>query len=1069
MRTTAAALTFILGVALVGRPATQSPAKPMSFSNRLLLNRAAVSGETTLEVMLALEPDAIAETSRHVERVGGRIRYTDAAVGYARVAVSIDKLIELVGYPGVSAYQISSLSRGAWYRDGPPQANAEMYRGFESVIPDVHPQLNQRPEHPLLSPARASDSGYTGDEDAGVREWIEKHPTYDGRGVTIAMLEPAQPDFLSSILGQATSLDGRDVPKLAGILNAVGADEPDDTRVTLEVEVNARTAWNRIGDRTYAFPRPGRFRFGLFIFPVASNLISQFGVLQDEATREVWVDANGNGDFRDEAPVADVNTRFDVRALSVSYPSPTSLGFVIGLGRAPHTVHVYVSRGSHQTMTLSVAAGSRTKDSIAYGVAPGARVLLIRNQTPESRWRDFIEGYLEAARRPDVDLLSDSIGVVMVPDTAADFVGLLFHRIVAAYGKPIFHSAGNMSLWLGSVSAMGDAFSVGGSIGPETFAALYGGAALPGLMVHPVGAAGPAIDGALKPDFVAPVHRVAADLSTATRKTPVPKNAPALYLPAGYQISCCTSSSGPYAAGIGALLLSAARQEQLPYSRAAFGRALRVGARFLSGSPAHEQGNGVLDVNAAWEEFKRKVEIPRIVTTANVVHPLAGYAAHGSEGEGIFERDGWTVGMSGTRDIRFRRESGPAEPVSYRLSWTGNRGAFTAAESIRLPHHETVSLPVAINVRSAGAHSAILNLHDPATDAIVVRTQTTVVAAERFGKADGTLRVSGALSLLAKRAHYVSVPADLGAMEIELKVLRGSVRATVLPSHGLYPNYYGHVYPQGGRTFTPGIYHVTLPDPVPGTWTLTVENTTAWRESNSSLVSTGEAAYELTARLLDASLQPRLTRTGVLDIDFENHGASLREPVIEASPGLLRSHQGRTLATGLPNQFDIEVPPGAATLALQLRGAAPSTHRFELYLYDCTTGECFSYNFTLPAEPRQRLVVRRPAAGRWIAAVNAAPLPQAALSFELEEVVAMAPQPQTATSGSRLPAAQWTERLQLPPLMAPQPGATQVVLVELIDRAVGRDEAEHPWETRSLLPKLRDRPAAVGSSIHRLP
>src|SRR4029079_4979061 len=111
----------------------------------------------------------------------------------------------------------------------------------------------------------------------------------------------------------------------------------------------------------------------------------------------------------------------------------SDLAFVTALGRTPHTVKVYVSRGGHQTMTLSVAAGSRTKDSIAYGVAPGARVVLIRNQTPDGRWRDFIEGYLEAAKRPEVDLLSDSAGIVMVPDTAADFAGLLFHRIVAAY------------------------------------------------------------------------------------------------------------------------------------------------------------------------------------------------------------------------------------------------------------------------------------------------------------------------------------------------------------------------------------------------------------------------------------------------------------------------------------------------------------------------------------------------------------------------------------------------------------------------------------------------------------
>ncbi|MCU1384444.1 MAG: serine protease [Acidobacteria bacterium] len=1068
MRRVAAALSLTLSAAIIAQPAAESGLKPMSFSNRLLLNRAAVSGVTTLEVMLALAAGGVAETSRRIERNGGRILHSDAAVGYLRVAVATDKLIEAVGDPGVEAYQIASLSRGSWYRDGPPQSNADMYRGFERVIADVRPRLDQNPQRPSLSPEDASGRGYTGEEDAGVREWIEKHPTYDGRGVTIAMLETGQPEFLSSILGQATSLDGRSVPKLAGIINAVGADEPDDTRVVLDVEVSAQTAWNRIGDRTYAFPRSGRFRFGMFTLPVAVNLIAQFGVLQDEATHEVWVDANGNADFRDEAAVADVNQRFDPRTLKVPYRGQTDLGFVIGAGRAPHTLHVYASRGGHQTMTLSVAAGSRTKDSIAFGVAPGARVLLVRNQTPDGRLRDFIEGYLEAAKRPDVDLLSDSFGAVMVPDTAADFAGLLFHRIVVAYGKPIFHSAGNMSLFLGSVSALGDAFSVGGSIGPETFAALFGGASLPRLMIHPIGAAGPAIDGALKPDFVAPMHRVAADLASAVAKTPLPKNAATGYLPAGYQISCCTSSSGPYAAGIGALLLSAAKQEQQPYAYAAFARALRVAARFLPESPAHEQGSGVLDVNAAWDELKRNVDIPRIVSTANVVHPLAGYAARGGEGHGIFESEGWTAGMAGTRVIRFRRESGSVHPVRYRVSWTGNRGVFATGASIRLPLGETVSLPVVINVPSAGAHSAILNLHDPATDAVIFRTQATVVAAEQFDHGDRTVRLAGTLPLLGTRAHYLSVPSDIAAIAVELKVLRGSVRATVLPSHGLFPNYYYQVFPQSGRTFRPGTYHVTLPNPVSGTWGIMVDNTSALREPDQSLVSTEEAEYTLTVRLLDASLGTRLSSAGVLGVELENRGAPLAQAALQISRGVLMSHHGTTLATGLPNQFAIDVPAGAASLTLRLRGTSAAAQLFELYLYDCTTGECFSYNFTLPAAAAPTLVVRRPAAGRWIAAVNAAPTPLAALPFELDEVIATTPLPPTGLPHSQLPAAHWADTMPLPPSTAAPPGGTPVLLLELFDRAVDRDDTDYPWETRPVLPTLRDRPVAIGMSIHRL-
>jgi len=151
----ATALGLALGLGFVLQSA-QSPIKPMSFSNRLLLNRAAVSGVTTLEVMLALAPNAIAETSRRVEHAGGRILYTDAAVGYARASVPTEKLIEIVSHSAVEAYQIASGSRGSWYRDGPPQSNAEMYRGVERVIPDVRPRLDQSPERPSLSATRAS-------------------------------------------------------------------------------------------------------------------------------------------------------------------------------------------------------------------------------------------------------------------------------------------------------------------------------------------------------------------------------------------------------------------------------------------------------------------------------------------------------------------------------------------------------------------------------------------------------------------------------------------------------------------------------------------------------------------------------------------------------------------------------------------------------------------------------------------------------------------------------------------------------------------------------------------------
>src|SRR5262249_8324427 len=290
------------------------------------------------------------------------------------------------------------------------------------------------------------------------------------------------------------------------------------------------------------------------------------------------------------------------------------------------------------------------------------------------------------------------------------------------------------------------------------------------------------------------------------------------------------------------------------------------------------------------------------------------------DGQGIFERDGWRAPMSGTRVIRFVRESGPAEPVNYRVSWTGNDGVFSTAPSIQLPLRSTWSLPIAIDVRSPGAHGALLSVHDPVTDAMVFRTQATVVAAESPAESDHSLTLAATLPLLGRRAHYVLVPDGAVAMTIALNVVHGSLSVAVLPSHGLFPNYYYRTHPQHGLTFTPGTYNITMRKPVPGTWTIAVDNTSAWREPHQRPRASCEAEYTITVKELNASLRPQVSDSGALDVHLENAGATLREPVLVASPGVLKSHAGKTLGTGLPNLFPIDVPQGAATLALHLRG-----------------------------------------------------------------------------------------------------------------------------------------------------
>src|SRR5258708_36468030 len=679
-----------------------------------------------------------------------------------------------------------------------------------------------------LSPAEARAPGFTAD-DAGVGRWLEDHPTYDGRGVTIAMIEGTAPSFTDATVRTAKTLDGRDVPKIAGILNAVDPATRDDGRVHLDTVVEAVKSWTRVSGRTYVLPHPGRYRFGTLDVPAGANVIHRFAVVEDQSTHDVWIDANGDASFQDETPLADVNERFDPRLLKLAHPRKADVSFVMARGREAHVVTFYVGKGSHLSMTLSVAAGSRTNEGLAFGVAPNARVLLVRVSYDETAVVSLFEGFIDAAQRPDVDVISSSSGILTVPDTAADFAGALMGRLVSVYQKPIVISAANTGQMLANVYAFGSVLSVGGVLSPATYAALHGGRALDQLIVHPISSAGPSLDGAIKPDALAPMERLAADSPWNAGIDAAPRNAPTRRIPPGYEVSCCTSATAPYAAGVVALLISAARQAGVPVTPDRVHHALTSSARLVPGFQSHQQGNGAIDVNAAWLELTHPpADAPRIVACAAIVHPLAQYAARGPVGEGILEVDGWSVGMSGTRDIVLLRKSGSVQPVTYRLEWSGSDGTFSTASSVTLPLGKPVALPVHINVKNPGAHSGLLTLRDRATDSVMFHTQATIVAAEQFNPTTSSLRVTATLGLMRASAHYIKVPAGADAIAFDLEVTRGVIRPTIVPSSGLHDGYYMHVHPNNLEFMGKGRYRLVLPNPEPGTWRFRADNDPTW-------------------------------------------------------------------------------------------------------------------------------------------------------------------------------------------------------------------------------------------------
>jgi hypothetical protein len=276
-----------------------------------------------------------------------------------------------------------------------------------------------------------------------------------------------------------------------------------------------------------------------------------------------------------------------------------------------------------------------------------------------------------------------------------------------------------------------------------------------------------------------------------------------------------------------------------------------------------------------------------------------------------------------------------------------------------------------------------------------------------------------------------------------------------------------HVHPNNLEFMGKGRYQIVLPNPEPGTWTLRVDTDSTWFNIPGNPVpgDDGDAEYTLTMRLLETSIRTSTTASESIVVDITNTGGTIAEPVIEATPGYLTSHRGSFLPTGLPNVIEMAVPANATMLSLHLRSEREGTNT-ELYLYDCTTGECFSYNIGFPAAGAHTLVVRKPNAGRWVAAVNAAPFPAAAGGFVLDQIVTAGTPTRRASMTTLAPGARWQEiigDLRPPPARA---GKTPILFFELRDAALERAEDEHPW---AALPrfKLRDRPVAVGTAICR--
>ncbi len=240
---------LILGAAGDTTPSTTRPA--LFKDSRQSLAIAQAQGRTHVSLLIAAKPGASRQVAAQAKRLGGDVRYEDAEVGYLRVKIPIGQAVALSESASIEAVTVD-------YDDAYPSRLRPGADALPLASPDPAwpPKLS---EYPLTNP-------YSPVADLAADGFLAEHPTWDGRGVTIAVLD-GNLDVLLPEFQTGRLLDGSTVPKMADYLNVT--DPRDDFELNpqwVDMKEVVRSSGGTItfGGKTLRVPRAGTYRVGFF-------------------------------------------------------------------------------------------------------------------------------------------------------------------------------------------------------------------------------------------------------------------------------------------------------------------------------------------------------------------------------------------------------------------------------------------------------------------------------------------------------------------------------------------------------------------------------------------------------------------------------------------------------------------------------------------------------------------------------------------------------------------------------------------------------------------------------------
>ncbi|MDQ3689456.1 MAG: S8 family serine peptidase, partial [Chloroflexota bacterium] len=650
---------------------------------------------------------------------------------------------------------------------------------------------------------------------------------------------------------------------------------------------------------------------------------------------------------------------------------------------------------AHGSHVAGIVAANEMFGGEMSGAAPGAKLVSVRVClfVAGCTAHALVEGMIYAAKQSDVDVINMSIGGLPSLNDANNARARLYDRLIDTYSVQMFISAGNSGSGMNTVgdpSVATKVMSIGSYISKQSWQKNYGSDSAFPDNLHGFSSRGPREDGGFKPQAVAP----GSAISTVPTWQPGGPVAGTYTLPPGYAMFNGTSMASPQAAGAAALLVSAANQSGAQSKPDQIRQAMNSSTRLLDTSRigVYEQGNGLINVGAAWNLLRRNIATVDISSSVEVNSLLSGFLATPGVGRGIHDREGVTAGTSYEREYTFTRNSGGGGAVTYNLTWVGNDGTFSSPTSISLAKGSPTTLTVTVNPSTVGAHSAILNLDDPATAGIDYQTMNVVVAADQFQASAGySVTKTGTLGRNQTTSHFFAVPAGTPAFKVDMTgggstVGAGQIRFLRFHPYGvgIDSNSTLNCYnPPAGGTCNPTSR--TVQNPIAGVWEVTLE---VRRTSDAD-----PAPYTLTASILGAAVSPNPDTIASATIgtpvarsyDITNLFGAFTGRAVGTTFGSAKVATP-TIANLAQQTYPVVVTAGSTSLRATIGSPSDPAADLDLFVFNCSTGACVLAGQNADGDSEESVTIANPAVGNWLVLVDGYAVPAGTTTYKYVDV-----------------------------------------------------------------------------------